>query len=88
MRGDKNAAQQAYLNAKLNLDTEDLAFKKAQQTWQNTFDTKKQEFEQGISAAGVTGTYNGAPTLAAQAEQNKTFTAHSSDPLGRTTDRV
>jgi hypothetical protein len=67
-----NAAQQAYLRARLNLDTDIEANKKAQQAWQNTFDQAKFDFQKQIDAANVTGVYNGAPTLAAQAEQNKT----------------
>lgn len=54
----QQAAYQAYLNAKLNLDTEDLAFKKAQDAFSRT-----------IQEAGLTGTYNGAPTMAAQQQK-------------------
>lgn len=54
----QQAAYQAYLNAKLNLDTDDLAFRKATQA-----------FSEKIQAAALTGTYEGAPTQAAQQQQ-------------------
>ena len=54
----QQAAYQAYLNAKLNLDTDELAFKKATQAFQNA-----------ISEAQLTGTYQGQATLAGQAQQ-------------------
>jgi len=81
------AANQAYLSAKLGLDTDDLAFRKATQAFTNALNeaavtgkyngqetqaAQAQQFGQGITAAGVTGMYNGAPTLAAQAQQQKT----------------
>lgn len=58
MQQAQNAANQAYLNARLNLDTDQLAFQKATQAFQNT-----------ISAAQQTGIYNGAPTQAAIRQQ-------------------
>jgi hypothetical protein len=61
-----NAAQMAYYNAKLQLDSDELAFKKAQQAWQNTFDTESRRITTELQAAGLTGQYQGAPTLAAQ----------------------
>jgi hypothetical protein len=85
--GAQQAAYQAYLNAKLNLDSEDLAFRKATQAFANavsaaqltgTYDgaptlaAQQQEFQHGIEAAGLTGVYNGAPTLAAQNQQQQT----------------
>lgn len=48
------AAYQAYLNSKLNLESDQLAFQKAQQAWTQTFQT-----------AQLTGTLNGQPTLPA-----------------------
>lgn len=47
-------AYQAYLNARLNLDTDTLAFQKAQQAFNET-----------VTQAGLTGTYQGMPTQAA-----------------------
>lgn len=57
----QQAAYQAYLSARLNLDTDQLAFQKATQAFNNT-----------VVEAGLTGTYQGKPTLAAQEEQNRT----------------
>lgn len=58
----QQAAYQAYLNAKLNLDTEELAFKKAQQA-----------FTESVQKAGLTGMYEGAPTQAAMQYYANTF---------------
>lgn len=83
----QQAAYQAYLSARLNLDTDQLAFTKATQAFQNkiaeasltgtyngqqTQAAQEQQFTQGLRAGELTGSYNGAPTLAAQSEQNKT----------------
>jgi hypothetical protein len=57
----QQAAYQAYLNARLNLETDAQAFSQAQQAFTNH-----------ITEAGLTGTYNGQPTLAAQAQQQST----------------
>lgn len=57
----KDAAYQAYLNARLNLDTDAQAFTQAQQAFTNH-----------VTEAGLTGMYNGQPTLAAQAQQQST----------------
>lgn len=57
MNAANQAANQAYLNAKLNLDTDDLAFRKATQAFTNA-----------LNASAVTGTYEGAPTQAAQSQ--------------------
>jgi hypothetical protein len=54
MNAANQAALIAYYNSKLALDTDDLAFRKATQAFQNT-----------ISQAGVTGIFQGQPTLAA-----------------------
>jgi hypothetical protein len=45
---------------------EKLAMQKAQEAWQRTFDEAKQRFTEGVTAAGLTGTYQGADTLAKQ----------------------
>jgi hypothetical protein len=68
----QQAAYQAYLDARLNLETDQFAFQKAQQAFTNT-----------ITEASLTGTYQGHQTQAAQEqafrqgfdvqqEQNKT----------------
>jgi hypothetical protein len=54
LQAAQNAANQAYLNAKLNLDSEDLAFRKATQAFQNS-----------LNESAVTGIYKGQPTLPA-----------------------
>jgi hypothetical protein len=79
-----NAAQIAYYNARLGLDSEELAFKKAQQAWQNTFNeatlsgtyqgqptlaAQQQAANIAAQQAGLTGMYQGSPTLAAQQQQ-------------------
>lgn len=51
----QQAAYQAYLNARLNLDTDQLAFNKATQAFNNT-----------ITEANLTGSYQGSQTLAGQ----------------------
>jgi hypothetical protein len=51
----QQAAYQAYLNARLALDTDQEAFTKAQAAFTNK-----------ISEAGITGSYNGQPTLGAR----------------------
>lgn len=56
-----SAAQQAYLNARLNLDAEDLARKKAADAWQKTY-----------QEASLTGMYGGSPTLANRQFQAQT----------------
>lgn len=73
------AAQREYLRARLALDTDVEANRKAQQEWQRVFDTETRRLNEeerarqfGLSTAAVTGVYNGAPTLAAQTEQNRT----------------
>lgn len=67
-----NAAQREYLNRRLALDSDIEAHRQAQQVWQNTYQQalfdyqKTQDTQQfGLQQAGVTGTYNGAPTQAA-----------------------
>src|SRR5262245_10720673 len=73
-----NAANQAaliaYYNAKLALDTDELAFRKATQAFQNT-----------ISEAQVTGTYQGAPTLAAQNQYAQLFGTYGVPTPGQQT---
>src|SRR5436190_97785 len=59
----QQAAYQACLSARLNLDTDDLAFKKATQAFQNT-----------ISVANTTGYYEGNPTLEREKFQAGTAT--------------
>jgi len=58
----QQAANQAYLNAKLNLETEQQAFDHAQQAFTNE-----------ITKAGLTGMYQGAPTQAALQYGANTF---------------
>jgi hypothetical protein len=62
LQAASNAAQQAYLNAKLNLDTEDLALRKAQQAWTET-----------VQRAGLTGIFEGQPTFPAMQYYANTF---------------
>lgn len=50
-----NSAQMAYYNSKLRLDSDDLAFRKAQQAWKETYEK-----------ASISGTFEGRPTLEAQ----------------------
>jgi hypothetical protein len=69
-----NAAQQAYLNAKLNLDTEDLALRKAQQAWTET-----------VQRAGLTGTFEGQPTLPAMQSYAQLFGAWGVPTQGQQT---
>lgn len=66
----QQAAYQAYLTARLNLDTDELAFRKATQAFQDK-----------LSEANVTGTYNGQPTMAAQAQMG--FDASGKPTLAR-----
>src|SRR5262245_23280077 len=58
----QNAAYQAYLSSKLNLETDDLAFKKAQQA-----------FSESLSTAQMTGLFNGQPTLPAMTSYANQF---------------
>lgn len=62
LQAASNAAQQAYLNAKLNLESEDLAFRKAQEA-----------FQEEVTKAGLTGLWQGAPTQAAMQYYANTF---------------
>lgn len=78
-----NAATAAYNNARLALDSQhyanmdqatkdQLAFDKAKEAWTETFNQAQANIKNQLDTANVTGTFNGAPTLAAQSEQNKT----------------
>jgi len=70
----KNAmdqANQVYLNAKLNLDTDKQAFDKATEA-----------FNQSVTTAGLTGLWQGQPTLAAQEYYANTFGTWGT-PTGR-----
>src|SRR5262245_30874764 len=49
-----NQAYQVYLNAKLQLDSDDLAFRKATEA-----------FNESVTTAGLTGVFNGQPTQTA-----------------------
>jgi len=77
----KDAAYQAYLNARLQLDNDTLAFQKATEAFNESIKTAemtgkfngadtqaaiKQAADIAAQQAGLTGTFNGAPTLAAQ----------------------
>ncbi len=65
----QQAAYQAYLSARLNLETDQLAFQKAQAAFQNT-----------INEAQLTGTYQGHPTLAAQQQQAELTGVYNGTP--------
>src|SRR5215831_2923679 len=58
----QQAAYQAYLNSKLSLDTDQLAFQKATQAFQNE-----------INKAAVTGMYQGQPTFPAMQAWSQIF---------------
>jgi hypothetical protein len=62
-------AYQAYLNSKLQLDSDTLAFQKAQQA-----------FSESISRAEQTGTFEGQPTLAAQLQQAQQLGYYQGSP--------
>jgi hypothetical protein len=69
----EQAARQAYQAWMMRTGDERLAFEKAQQEWANTFQQKQFEYsqqrgaeQQALAVAGLTGQYQGAPTLAAQ----------------------
>jgi hypothetical protein len=74
MQAAANAAQQAYLNAKLNLDSEDLALRKAQQAWTET-----------VQRAGLTGIFEGQPTFPAMQYYANTFGAWNQPALNQPT---
>ncbi|HXI15865.1 MAG TPA: hypothetical protein VNM48_05795 [Chloroflexota bacterium] len=68
-----DAAKIAYQNATLRGTDDDRALREAQQAWSQAFSARQQSFSEGQAAksaafteAGVTGTYNGAPTWQAQ----------------------
>ena len=63
------AMQQAYTEWTMATGDEKLAMEKAQQVWQNTFNQRQQEFNEGVTQAGLTGQYQGAPTVTEQQRQ-------------------
>ena len=62
-------AYQEYLNAKLNLETDQFAFTKAQTAFQNS-----------LAEAGLLGTYKGQQTLAAQLQQANMLGTYQGQP--------
>jgi hypothetical protein len=70
----QNAANQAYLNAKLQLDSDTVAYQKA-----------AQEAATAIAQAGVTGTFNGMPTQAAIKQAADIAQQQASQMLGYAT---
>jgi len=70
----QNAANQAYLNARLNLETDQFAFQKAQQAFTNE-----------ITKAGLTGMYGGAPTLQAMQQYATQFGTWGAPAAGQQT---
>ena len=48
---------------------ERLAMEKAQQAWSQTFQERQQTFSEGVTEAGLTGTYEGQQTQQAQQQQ-------------------
>lgn len=73
------AADAAYKAALIQHGNDQLAFDKAKQAYQETYNQKLLDIQQeqagkqfGLAEAGVTGTYQGAPTLAAQTAHDQT----------------
>jgi hypothetical protein len=69
-----NAAQMAYYNAKLQNDADDLAFRKAQQAWTETY-----------QRAGLTGTFEGQPTFPALTQYAQLFGRWGAPTTGQQT---
>ena len=69
-----DAAQNAYNQGMLELGRQDLAFKKAQQAWKET-----------MEKAGLTGTFEGAPTQAALQYGAEAFGVWGAPQQGQTT---
>lgn len=63
------AARQAYAEWQMRTGDETLAMQKAQQAWSQTFSEHQQQFSEGVTEAGLLGTYNGQQTQAAQQQQ-------------------
>jgi len=74
------AARQAYQEWTMRTGDETLALQKAQQAWSQTFQERAQKFAQGVTEAGLLGTYNGQQTQAAQQQQwNQGFQQQQAD---------